>query len=432
MSNALAIAAVTATLRSLLTRGLGISDVTIRPLDTARKSITTDQVNLFLYQTTIDTAWRNQNMPHQVNPNETGQPPLPLCLYYLVTAFGDGDDETKAQQLLGQAMSVLHDHPLLGADEIQQATGTNVVGSNLHEQIERVRITPQPLLLEDLSKLWAAFQTSYRLSAAYQASVVLIESGRLARTPLPVLTRGKDDQGPAAFGNLIPPFPTIDRIDLPNRQTTAQMNDQCTLVGHHFVLEHADPAKALKPADVTVTVQFITTRLSQPIVVNIPANQRSATQIRVMIPDQVGAFYPAGLYRVLVGVMPNGKPREERLTNEVPLLIGPRITQINTVNLPIAPAAPINVARNNLGDATLTVTCLPDVLPEQAAALLIGDRAIVAEAHTSQTNVLTFIARQIAAETYRLRLRVDGVDSPLIDHTKAQPKFDDSQQVTIT
>ena len=120
MSNALAIAATTAALRSLLTRGLGISDVTIRPPDTARKG-SSNQVNLFLYQTSIDAAWRNQDMPRQVKPGETGQPPLPLCLYYLVTAFGEGDDEVKTQQLLGQAMSILHDHPLLGADEIKHA-----------------------------------------------------------------------------------------------------------------------------------------------------------------------------------------------------------------------------------------------------------------------------------------------------------------------
>src|SRR5512145_3571232 len=138
MSNSLAIAAATATLRSLLLRGLGISDVTVKPPDTARTGLTGDQVNLFLYQTSIDAAWRNQDMPRQVKPGETGQPPLPLCLHYLITAYGEGDDQSKAHQLLGHAMSVLYDHPLLGADEIEQATQTDVPGSNLHEQLERI------------------------------------------------------------------------------------------------------------------------------------------------------------------------------------------------------------------------------------------------------------------------------------------------------
>jgi hypothetical protein len=246
-----------------------------------------------------------------------------------------------------------------------------------------------------------------------------------------VLKRGGEDRGPTAQGNLIPPFPTIERIDLPNRQTTAQIGDQLTIIGHHFALEDGEPAL------VTVTVRFITTRLPQAISVDIPAGQRSDTQITLTVPHQVGAFYPAGLFRVAVGVMPNGKPLEERVTNEAPVLIGPRLIQINGTDLPLPPAAPIAVARANvvdgLGDATLTVACRPDVLAEQAVSLLVGDRAIAAEAHAGQTGTLTFVVRRIAAGTYRLRLRVDGVDSLLIDRSDpAQPKFDDSQQVTIT
>jgi len=45
--------------------------------------------------------------------------------------------------------------------------------------------------LEDVSKLWTTFQTQYRISAAYEVSVVIIESSRIVKTPLPVLTRGE-------------------------------------------------------------------------------------------------------------------------------------------------------------------------------------------------------------------------------------------------
>jgi len=429
MSNGLAIAAVTATLRSLLMHRLGISNVTVKPPDLARTD-QTDQVNLFLYQTAVDAAWRNQDMPRQIRPGETGQPALPLCLYYLVTAYGEGDSESKAQQLLGQAMGALHDHPLLGAEEIKQATEANVVGSNLHEQIERVRITPQPLSLEEISKLWAAFQTRYRLSVAYQATVVLIESTRPAHAPLPVLTRGKDDRGPIAQANLVPPFPAIERIVLPSGRTIALLDDQVTLAGHHFALDTGDPAQ------VTVVVQFTTARLPDPISAVIPAGQRTEAHIAVTVPHQAGVFYPAGLYRVAASVMPNGRPSEARLTNEVPLLLAPTITAINGAALPVPPASPISVARvnvvNGLGDATLHITSRPDVLPEQSGLLLVGDRSVSAEEHAAQTDTLTFVVRHIAAGTFRLRLRLDGVDSPLIDLSGAEPSFDDSQRVTFT
>lgn len=430
MSNALAVAAATVTLRSLLIGGLGIPDVTIKPPDTARKGLTGNQVNVFLYQTAIDAAWRNRDMP-PVKSGETGQPPLPLCLYYLVTAFGEGEDESKAQQLLGRAMSVLHDHPVLDATEIKQATETDVAGSNLHEQIERIRITPQPLSLEEVSKLWAAFQTNYRLSAAYQVSVILLESTRPSRTPLPVLTQGKDDRGPSAQSDLIPPFPTLSRLQLPNNREIARLNDQLILSGHHFTLDKSDPSQ------VAVSVQLTNTRLPALPAVTIPANQRTDKQITTAIPPQGGMFLAAGLYRITVNVMPNGLPLETRTTNELPVMLAPEITQINGTPLPVPPNAPISAARSNivngLGDVTLTVISRPDVLPDQSVMLLIGDRTVTADAHATQTDTLTFSIHQIAAGTFRVRLRVDGVDSPLIDFSDlAHPKFDDSQRVTLT
>ena len=55
MSNSLAIAAVTATLRNLLQGAIALlspgAQVTVRPLDRARENMTVDSVNLFLYNT---------------------------------------------------------------------------------------------------------------------------------------------------------------------------------------------------------------------------------------------------------------------------------------------------------------------------------------------------------------------------------------------
>src|SRR4029450_10954135 len=187
MSNALAIAATTATLRGLLLRGLGIQDVTVRSLDKARGTIAADQINLFLYQTLPDSGWRNMDRPPSLNPGNTGHPPLPLTLYYLITAYSDDEDDTASHRLLGQAMSVLHDHPLLRARETKNATSTThgLADSTQHEQVERVRITLQPLTLEEMSKLWSPFQTQYRLSAAYQVSVILIERKKTDVTASP-------------------------------------------------------------------------------------------------------------------------------------------------------------------------------------------------------------------------------------------------------
>ena len=77
MSNTLAIAATTSTLRNLLLAQIPMLDadlsdleVTIQPPDLARKGITKAQLNLFLYQTVVNGAWRNLDMPRQVRPGE--------------------------------------------------------------------------------------------------------------------------------------------------------------------------------------------------------------------------------------------------------------------------------------------------------------------------------------------------------------------------
>ena len=99
MSNALAIAAVTATLRNMLQAAIQPmspgAQVTVRPLDRARENMTVDSVNLFLYNTGPDAAWRNADLPG-VNPGEAAQPPLALTLSYLVTSFSQTDDDTVA------------------------------------------------------------------------------------------------------------------------------------------------------------------------------------------------------------------------------------------------------------------------------------------------------------------------------------------------
>jgi hypothetical protein len=407
MSNSLAIGAVTATLRNLLVASIapegGGFAVTTLPLDKAQTFGADDgagRINLFLYQTQSNGAWRNADMPRQVRPNETGLPPLPLDLYYLVSAHekADGDSTVLAHRLLGRAMRGLFDHPLLGADEIRTA----LAGNDLADQIERVRITPQPLSLDEMSKLWMMFQTGYRISAAYQVSVVLIESTRPSRTPLPVLTRGKDDRGVTAQSDLIPPFPTITDMQLPSEQISARAGEELIITGHNLDGD-------------SVAVQFASTRLASPRSV---AATGTATEVKVNVPNDP-ANLPAGFYTIAVVISKTGQP--VRLTNEFPLQIAPVISNINPNSAPA-------------GDVTLTLTCAPEIRPEQRAALLFGDQEILAEPHATQTATLTFKIIGAAKGDYFLRLRADGVDSLLVVYvgTPPTPQFDVNQKLTIT
>ena len=179
MSNSLAIAAVTATLQSILTAevtadpDLNDTTVTLMPLDKARGTNTNNQLNLFLYQVLRDAAWSNQNMPRQTQSGETAFPPLPLNLFYLITAYGRDNDVARpfGHELLGKAMGVLHDHAVLSPDEIKAASAGALSRSDLDQQIERIRITLQPLSLEEISKLWTGFATQYTITECFHSPI---------------------------------------------------------------------------------------------------------------------------------------------------------------------------------------------------------------------------------------------------------------------
>ncbi len=406
MSNPTAITAVTATLRNLLTAGalqdseLNDTTVSTLPPDLARDGNLNNQLNIFLYRTTINTAFSNMPMPGQVKPGETGMPSLSLVLHYLITAYGRDNNDLFGHRLMGRSMSVLHDHPLLGRDEIQ----ASLTDTDLQNQIERIRITLDDVTLDDMSKLWTSFQTQYRLSANYQVSVVLIESTRNVRTPLPVLTRGKDDSGVRSQPDLIPPFPALTSITTPNEQPAAQLRDTITLKGHH--LDGDD-----------VKIRFRHQRLTDSIDI-LAESGGTSEQITVEIPDN-SAVWMAGVYIVDVLVSKTGE--QERSTNKLPLLVAPEVISIT----------PNPVTLDASGEAILTITCKPEVRPEQRVSLLLGDLEILAETHTTQTNTLTFQIQGVTAGKQFARLRVDGVDSLLVDRSVMPPVFDGAMEVTI-
>lgn len=414
MSNPLAIAAVTTTLRSILqqrfdTEGSGGIVVTTRPLDKAQGQDASngDRINLFLYQTQLNATWRNMDIPSQVKPGETGQPLLPLNLYYLLTAYAQNEDypNPTSHRLLGQAMSIFHDHPILTSADIKAALPTNdFLEYDLDQQLEQVRIVYQPMSVEELFNLWSTFQTPYRISAAYEVSVVLIESRLPAKTPLPVLKRQSDDRGAILQSDLIPPIPTLTSVQLSSQQASARLGDVLTLSGYHLNGE-------------SVVVYFTHSRLI--VSAEVPSlPERTETEVKVLLPNEP-ANWVAGFYTLAVEVKRTGEP--SRTTNELSFSLAPHILEIT----------PQEVTPDVNGEVRLTLTCSPQIRPEQRVALLLGDREILAQHHPTQTDRLEFRIQTATPGEYWVRLRIDGVDSWLADRTVTPPVFDQSQKVTI-
>jgi Pvc16 N-terminal domain len=208
MSTPFAVSAVTAVLQNLLFEGfvaLKVGDavgssVKVSALPPDRVPVTgneaTNQLNVFLVQGTHNPGWRNLGLPSRDSRGDrVADPPLALDLHYLLSAYGLA--ELDADVLLGFAMHLLHESPVLTRGAIRDALkavtppalGTALVASELADQIEQLKITPQAMSTDEISKLWTAFQAPYRTSAAYLVTVVLIEGRRSARPALPVLQR---------------------------------------------------------------------------------------------------------------------------------------------------------------------------------------------------------------------------------------------------
>jgi hypothetical protein len=207
VSNSLAIATVTAALRSFLLEELdndpllaeiGRVDVaTHRPEAVAASDKHKSEVGIFLYLVAPNPAWRNAEIERRYTDPRAPRDPnrnyiekralVPLNLSYLFTFYGD-DSRLIPQQLLGSVVSALHAHPRLSPKDILQGMElykNQLRNADLAEQVERIEyvtLTPINLNLEEMSKIWSVFfQVPYALSVAYQASTVLIEPGEPRR-----------------------------------------------------------------------------------------------------------------------------------------------------------------------------------------------------------------------------------------------------------
>jgi len=424
MSNSLAIAATTLTLRALLEKEIPLRDaglpglkVTTLPPDLARKNAADvgAQLNVFLYQTAVNAAWRNQSAPTQTRPGETGRPPLALNLHYLLTAYGDDtDDESISHRVLGGAMGVLHDHALLGRDEIRGA----LAGNDLADQFERLRVTPLTLPMDEMSKLWTALQTNYRVSAGYEVTVVLIDSLAAARAALPVLTRGKDDRGPEAAAGLAPQIAELVYL---RAQQAARLGERVVLKGTPF-----DRTKTM--------LRFTSTRLAAPLELP-PLAGGAPDEVAFELPaaaDPAAADWVPGWYSLAAVVGAAGGPK--LVSNEVAFALAPTIS--------IATVIGVNADDPALRDVAIAVTGAPRCIAGQRVTLAFGDRQAdaVSPPVPPPWPALpppfdpTFDLKKVApGQTYLVRLRVDGVDSIPVIVTGAPPlpAFDPAQQVAV-
>jgi hypothetical protein len=161
---------VSSSLRNLLAAEMRLNltvDVTVLAPDEPAGD---RRVNLFLYRLEQNPYLRNLDPSVLASdPRRVVPAPLSLELSYLLTSYAPNDPEdgnATAHQLLGEAMRVFHEHPVLPAGYLEPG---------LREAREQLQIVMKPLDPEELSRLWSTFGQPFRLSVLYQVSTVQLD-----------------------------------------------------------------------------------------------------------------------------------------------------------------------------------------------------------------------------------------------------------------
>jgi hypothetical protein len=378
MSNFLAIATVTEALKQILDATVGrdvpgANATAVRPKESGDKG-----VNIYLYQVSPNSSWRNEDLPTRRDDSTLAQRPrAALDLHYLLTFYGE-EAHLEPQRLLGSVVTTLHARPVLTRqrirDAINNAENGFLNGSDLAEEIELVKFTPIPLSLEELYNLWSGFfQTSYSLSVSYQASVVFVEGTEIPQRALPVLER---NLYVATFHQ-----PLIEQV------TSQEGSNKPIVFGSTLVVK----GKRLR-GDVTRVLMGGT---------EVEPAEVDETKIILALPDSIRAGVQSlqVVHLIMMGTPP--EPHRSVESNVAAFVFRPAITSIDDVTK-VASVSP------TIGQRQRVVVLLNELSENTSAAY-----TFVLPSRDADANEIPIPVSGVEAGTYLVRVQVDGAESIL-------------------
>jgi hypothetical protein len=399
MSNQLAVAAVTATLRRVIQGAFdtdvpGVPGAVVHHVKPSAPpgELPATGANLILYQVTPNLQGRNHDLTTRAPDGSILQRPrAALDLHYLISFYGD-DTKLEPHILLASTVRVLHANPVLERAAIEamlnDPTFSFLIGADLADAPDLVRLSPSALSLEETSKLWSIFfQTPYVLSVSYIASMVFLDANIQARSaPLPVRLPALVTAQPLK----------IPRIaDVLSRATPGDpaVADQLIFAGYQLVLAGHE-------------LQGSTITRARVDDIDVAPVSVSDTQVELALPTtlRAGPHLASVVHQVLLGLPPVAHAGTS--SNSVPFLLCPTITA--------SPAGP----------AVVRVTFAPKIAQHQRVALLLNEvvspgttpRAFRFDAPAltvAETDTLDIPVPGTSGATFLVRVEVDGAQSPL-------------------
>ncbi|MFP5270858.1 DUF4255 domain-containing protein [Coleofasciculus sp.] len=429
MSNHLAIATVTATLQRIVQTAIqddinGATVTTLRPneVGTATPQV---GVNVFLYQVQINHTWRQQaevQARSRMNP-AAKRSQTALDLHYMISFYGN-DADLQPQRLMGSVMRGLNDWRTLKQEKIQQtlndSTYRYLLESDLPDQIQEISLWPLDLSLEDLSKAWSAFfQTTYLLSVAYRARVIMLEGQEAGKRPLPVRARSLD--GIVPFTNQ----PKIDRIIPQDGRLEPILADSTVLIqGNHL---KSDITQVWIGETEVIPSEITETQITLPLS-SIPPESLQAGMHSLQVVHRLAKVMPPTSNNGMSQASGNGGQMQtvnqpqtfvsSIQSNVSPLVIRPTVTKTTVSKKEIDDedlrSAEVRVRSNlTIGKKQRVLLALNEIDTNQPAAYLF-------EASPRQTDVIwvSFPVERMKGGRYLVRLLVDGAESQLIVDTE--------------
>ncbi len=425
--------------------------VTTLPPDDDRVTDATG-VNLSLYRIYENPSTRNMVRRGTTDqPLSNSKPPLSLVLSYLLTAYvqkaaGTPQDDITTHQLLGNAMAILHDYPVL--NDIHDADFDADVDAQfppeLRTAFDKVKITTLPTSMEEFAHIWTGFGKAYRLSVAYQVS--LIEIGPTTPIVLPAPNVQSTAVGTKTFGgpqivSVVPqsgPAGTIVAITGQNLQqvgaeTTVQVGDDLFTEDELLSLTASQIQLAIPTAPQTGPRLPITVacggRQTQPSVYTVTPWITSVVPLRGItgIPITIPIVTASGA-AVQIDVDGNPAtvtvdPQGKFVSALVPTAIAANGSKLVVLTLDgqrsnarvfeVLPLITAVAITTNPAPLSTTVSVTGERLNGQDVSVVIGGLAIRVGANASATTLNATVDRALPATT-PVTVNVDGVVSNTI------------------
>ena len=144
-------------------------------------------LSVYLYRITEDPYMKNRGTVEGTG-GKIRKPPLSLDLYYLITPLLKAPRDQ--QIVLGKILQILYDHPTLEGPELD---------GSLAASGDVVRVVFNTVPLQEVSWVWQALETPYRLSVTYTVRVTLLDSTE-EQSQARIITRKNTYAGKAPAG----------------------------------------------------------------------------------------------------------------------------------------------------------------------------------------------------------------------------------------